>query len=417
MPSIENKPVKRYSRSLGLKILLAIVLTIIILGLLATLTTYFTSRNVLVDVQTTDLINATITESQETAQVFTQSQNLVKSIASQANIVGFMSGQATEMDMEHVVKHSLLEDYNIGQAYSSIYLINSDGLTILSTDKTFEGKNYGFRDYFIKALAGEPYVDVSVGVTSNKLGYYFSHPITNSNNQVVGVAVVKLKPEIVSQTISNQTKEGIEVMLVDEYGVVIYSPEEDKVFHSLGPIPSTILKTITEKKRYGNIKIEALGYSAVQDRLNNYQEPSSVSIRDEYDGEDEVLSFSQVGSLPFYIVSEMKISQASQFATNTALTLAVFVLTAALMAAIMALSMSLPSAPSFSSISLRTAGWAAAANFACSDGETTLTFIFLDNFGNPRSDASITRETPRPASEATSEAQSTMPRCAAERPS
>lgn len=332
MPTVTPK--KRTKLRLKSKVSLAIVLTIIVLGLMATITTYYISRQVLVDTQKANLLNTTVIQSHETAQVFTQSQNLVKSVATQHNIVGLLSNTDSEMDIEHVITHGLLEDYNIGGAYSSIYLINAQGLTILSTDKSFEGKNYGFRDYFKKALSGQPYVDVSIGVTSQQLGYYFSHPIISTTNEVIGVAVVKLIPSFVADTLIGEAGVGVETMLVDEYGVVVHSSEEEKIYHSLGIISEVATEEISEKKRYANLDIQALSYSDLQDIVLDYKEPTIITLFDKHDNKEEVLSISKIGNLPFYVVTEVETSQAVQFATKTALSLAVFVLIAATVAAL-----------------------------------------------------------------------------------
>ena len=66
---------------------------------------------------------------------------------------------------------------NIGDNYSAIYVMDLEGKVLASTDTTFIHKNYAFRDYFTQSIKGDVYTDISIGVTSGELGYYFSSPI------------------------------------------------------------------------------------------------------------------------------------------------------------------------------------------------------------------------------------------------
>ncbi len=76
------------------------------------------------------------------------------------------------------------------------YLIAPDGLTIAASNRnapdSFVGKNYGFRPYFREALSGRSYVYMALGVTSDKRGIYYSHPVYLEQNQPpAGVVVIK----------------------------------------------------------------------------------------------------------------------------------------------------------------------------------------------------------------------------------
>ena len=61
------------------------------------------------------------------------------------------------------------------------YLIDSSGLTIASSNRndpdSFVGKNFGFRPYFQKAIAGQPATYLALGTTSGKRGAYSSFPV------------------------------------------------------------------------------------------------------------------------------------------------------------------------------------------------------------------------------------------------
>jgi PAS domain S-box-containing protein len=311
------------------KILYTIIGIILFFGSLASISTYYVSKNILSNIKQENLLIATTIQSHKTREVFNHSQNLVKTIANQSNIISLFEN-STLKDQEHVVEHGLLHDFNINNMYSAIYLMDQTGLTLVSTDESFINKNYNFRDYFQQAVNDKPHIDVSVGVTSNKLGYYFSHPIKSSTDNIVGVAVVKLKPEIIHNSL--ELTEPGKIMLVDQYGVVIYSNDKSKQFHSLAPLSSKTLTEISQKKRYANKSIKSLTYDQVFDRLSSLSQPQSFLLDNQSDRKEENISAAQIGDLPFYILNQTNSNQVSRFATKNALIITVFVLIASICA-------------------------------------------------------------------------------------
>jgi len=69
----------------------------------------------------------------------------------------------------------VLEDHNINKMFSAFYLVDMEGFTLLSTDASFVGHNFGFRNYFNTAVKGGAGVDAGVGTISRRMGYYFSY--------------------------------------------------------------------------------------------------------------------------------------------------------------------------------------------------------------------------------------------------
>lgn len=78
---------------------------------------------------------------------------------------------------------------------NTIYLMDLQGLTLAASnwqaEKSFVGRNYGFRDYFQQAMRGELGRDVALGSASGVLGYYVAHPVEDQG-RIIGVAVVKI---------------------------------------------------------------------------------------------------------------------------------------------------------------------------------------------------------------------------------
>ena len=80
--------------------------------------------------------------------------------------------------------NSALDRYNSGMDSSVSYLMDSNGITIASSNRndqdSFVGKSYQFRPYFIQARKGAPGRYFALGVTSLKRGFYASYPVRDS---------------------------------------------------------------------------------------------------------------------------------------------------------------------------------------------------------------------------------------------
>ena len=76
---------------------------------------------------------------------------------------------------------------------SAAFIMNKDGLCILSSATKFIGKNYGFRPYFKQALKSGFGLYAARGVTSGKIGIYYSVAMY-SDSRIIGVAVLKFSP-------------------------------------------------------------------------------------------------------------------------------------------------------------------------------------------------------------------------------
>jgi len=82
--------------------------------------------------------------------------------------------------------------------YEYVYLIDSRGMPIverrLDTEPTIIGLDLQNRAYFRQAFFNDQlYIDPLVGRSSKRLGFYFSSPIVNTDDEPVGVAVIPIR--------------------------------------------------------------------------------------------------------------------------------------------------------------------------------------------------------------------------------
>src|SRR5437870_1623611 len=71
--------------------------------------------------------------------------------------------------------------------YESVAVVDPDGTIVAASIQTDEGTSVKFREYFLTALKGTPYIsDPSYSVITNKPALFFSSPVA-ANNVVVAV--------------------------------------------------------------------------------------------------------------------------------------------------------------------------------------------------------------------------------------
>jgi len=305
---------------------------ILFFGVLAGYVLYRQTFSVLMELKRSELLRLTTEHALDTVQILNYGRKVVKQVASSKQVVDYMAGTP---DPQNKTLLSELHKYNIASDFLAIYILDVTGVTMVSTDPSFVGKNYAFREYFTQAIQGEPYTDVAIGVTSGQLGHYFSTSIAK-DGEIIGVAVAKMKPAVVHETFNvsplAESDSQTEVYLVDRHGVIIHSsPEDDKLFHSLGEIRVSNYEQ-TMKDRYGGKQIEPLAYNELQQDLGSVNQITSYEIDDEKDGDKELLVLLPFSQYPFYFVSEVKLSPIVASANRIALTIAGFVGAAALAA-------------------------------------------------------------------------------------
>lgn len=321
--------------SLRSKLILSIITLILFFGATAIFVITRYTHDLILGLEKEDLEIIAIEQSHEVGQIFSTVSQLVLTIASHEQTVSYMIDQSDEEVAEHLFHD--LQGYNVGDAFSAIYLMDKDGNTLMSTDPSFVGKNYSFREYFQKAISDEPYVDIAVGVTSGEVGYYFSHPIKDADGDILGIAVTKMKPERVHDAINVRSGLQGHIMLTDACGVIIHSDKEDRIFKSLGTLSEADQKRIIDGQRFPNIEVEPIQYDIVQREIKEIETSKTFQFFDEVDDEEELLSIVKIGDLPFFIVLEQEFDTIDDLASRVGYILGLFVLGAVLLSVLVAI--------------------------------------------------------------------------------
>lgn len=314
--------------SLVNKIIIAITSSIVLFGILAIVFVYFYSKNYFLNSDIAHFKELFIEQTKETSLILNRASDLTRAISEDKLLADYL------ISPEKNKINKILENfniYNIRGIYSAIYLMNKDGNTVVSTDESFNDQNYSFRDYFKQAMSGKSHIDFAIGVTSHESGYYFSHPVIAENGEILGVLVIKMVPDFINQSLET-TDQSKSIMLIDKYGIVIYSSDNNNLFHSIIELSEQNKLDLKQKRVYENIDIKNLPYHIDSSILSTNKENISLDYIDKINQEEKFINISRVGNLNFFIVTEIDKSLYSSKAINLSLFLATFIFLAVLLA-------------------------------------------------------------------------------------
>ncbi|MBU2541982.1 PAS domain S-box protein [Patescibacteria group bacterium] len=288
-------------KTLKSKLSWSTILTVFIFGLIGIISIFFQTKSTFISLAKQNLSSESSLLIQGFDNILERGRDLSETIANEPVFVDYMVGDKQIADELTTFR---LNFYNIGEIYSATYLVSSSGIVLASTDPSFVGQDYSSRDYFQKSIKGESATDISVGATSKEVEYYFSHPIKSPHGDIIGVAVAKMKPEIINKFIIASNEDRETIMLTDNYGIVIYSNDSQVVYKSLGNLDQETSQIITKNNRFSNIKIEPLDYNIPVLKLLNKENSGIFEIKDKKNNKDKIVSVSKIGKLPFFLLTE-----------------------------------------------------------------------------------------------------------------
>lgn len=299
-------------KKVKLKLVFAIVLIIVFFGTLATVLIFNKTKDNFIELKEKDLKTITLLQAGHIDQIFIQSKGLAKALAENSCSSDFLIDKEGR---DHEAMLETLENFNTEEYYSAIYLMDQDGDTLVSTDSSFEGKNYGFRRYFQKAMAGEAFVDMAIGVTSKKPGYYFSHPVKDGDS-ILGVVVFKLKPEVLDRIVYlNRLRTDDDIILTNEFSIAVSTNKKNTLYRILGEsLLDEDIKIIEEGKNFSVIDFGApyfylSEYKKIKRVIDSMRPIKAENSYWYFEDEKKAYSITKVSNhFPLFLIREADIS-------------------------------------------------------------------------------------------------------------
>ena len=185
-------------------------------------------------------------------------------LARHEQLVAYCAAPADQRDALLPPVQRLLESITqTNPDIASAFIAGPDGVGIASTSQDNVGQDLNFRDYMQAALQGNAYTsEILVGKTTRRPGVYFSGPVRDHQQTLVGVLVLKLAGERIHDicTASDIGGQGF-VALLDRDGIILAHPDPKRLYHSLAPLDPSQQNAIDAQTRYGIDTIESAGLS------------------------------------------------------------------------------------------------------------------------------------------------------------
>ena len=183
-------------------------------------------------------------------------EGAVKSLAGSPWIAPALLSKG-EQDIEHA--NSALDRYNSALNASVSYLMDTDGMTVASSNRedpdSFVGKSYRFRPYFQEAAKGQAGRYFALGITSGKRGFYASYPVQNRLGKVIGVVTMKKDLDEMGIFFSRFPF----CFLISPDGIIFLSSSPAMDLKSLWPLDKAVRDTLIASQQFGN-KLSETGF-------------------------------------------------------------------------------------------------------------------------------------------------------------
>lgn len=299
------------------KVAISLIIISIVSLILISVVVFLFIHQTLIDNKKIENLAVTTEQIHESILTFKMNQLFVHMLSTRNQVKEFL---LTQTEPKRAELLNIFLDYsNKESKYLAIYLLDKNGVGLISTDPRFVGQNYSFRDYFKKALNdGQPSIDVAIGVTSNQLGYYFAEPVFGDKGDILGIMVAKVDQSDISNPIlTSIASQGNVIMLTDEFGVILASTEKDRNIKSLGKLSDKEIGQLKSSDRYLGKEIIPLQYDLIEQSIRDYKNPITVNITDKEDKNSEMISLIKLNDLPFYIVTEVRLVYLNNQVLNT----------------------------------------------------------------------------------------------------
>jgi len=146
--------------------------------------------------------------------------------------------------------------------YESVAVVDPNGTIVAASIATDEGTSVKFREYFLTAFKGTPYIsDPSYSVITNKPALFFSAPVTDGQKVL---AVVRTRVNMAAiwdivETDQGAVGQGAHGFLVDDYGIRLAVSEtkgnraqaESLIYRPIAPIDTETATKLAADKRFG----------------------------------------------------------------------------------------------------------------------------------------------------------------------
>ena len=176
-----------------------------------------------------------------------------------------------------------------------LIVMDKEGMAIVSNDPGVTGKNFRFREYFKEAMAGRPHMTgIVVGATAGAAGIYYSNPVRDPRGIVIGAVVLRIKASSIAGILSETKRGMLTPFLIDGDGIMIYHPDDSRLYRSLMPLPQEKLKQIVADQRFRRDRIDSLDMPDLAHAMIGARAAGNISYASTLSKRQEIAGFAPV---------------------------------------------------------------------------------------------------------------------------
>ena len=176
-----------------------------------------------------------------------------------------------------------------------LIVMDRDGTAIVSNDPVVVGRNFAFREYFKEAMAGRPHMTgIIVGAARGVAGVYYSHPVRDPQGAVIGVVVLRIQASSIAAILEELKQDELTPFMVDGDGILIYYPDQSKLYHSLEPLPPETLERIAAEQRFRRERIDSLDMIDLARAMRGASTSGHISYTSSISDQPEVAGYAPV---------------------------------------------------------------------------------------------------------------------------
>lgn len=279
---------------LAVKMTLAMVLTALLPMII---TSYYNLQVNLQTVTNTELHNMeqlAQSSAGRVAQLIRDSQNLARVVGTDADFVRFLNqpDDAARASMQAKADGLVRANADI----DLLMVMDRSGTALVASDPKISGRNFAFRDYFKRAMRGEPNVTgIIVGTVTGAAGMFYAYPVVDANQTVIGAVVLRIRGAAFDAILDEVRSEArFTPFMVDGDGIVIYHSNRSVLYSSLSALPPATLAAIRADQRFRRNDIVNLGMPDLAQAVVGAKAPGHISYHSTVLKADQVAGFAPV---------------------------------------------------------------------------------------------------------------------------
>ncbi len=184
------------------------------------------------------------------AQLIRDSQNLARVVGTDTDFVRFLArpDESGHESMQAKVDALVRANPDI----DLLMVMDHSGTALIASDPKISGRNFAFRDYFKRAMQGEPNVTgIIVGTVTGAAGMFYAYPVLDEKQAVIGAVVLRIRGAAFDAILDEVKLEArFTPFMVDGDGILIYHPTRSVLYSSLDTLPAARLEAIRGDQRF-----------------------------------------------------------------------------------------------------------------------------------------------------------------------